>query len=185
MPSEWDKMVSGELYDPGDADLVARRRQSSTWMARYNASLAEPSEVRREMLREQLGAVGEGAGARPPFHVDYGANIFFADRVFLNFGCVILDICPVRIGSGTKIGPGVQIVAADHPRDGAGRETGLEFGRPVTIGKNVWIGAGAVILPGVEIGDDAVVGAGTIVTKSVGAGMTVVGNPARPIRGGH
>lgn len=179
--TEWDKMVAGQMYDPGNAELIERRKAASAWMARYNASLGEPTEVRRALLQDQLGAVGKGAGARPPFHVDYGANIFFGDRVFLNFGCIILDICPVRIGDGTKIGPGTQILTADHPRDGEGRATGLEFGRPITIGRNVWIGGGALILPGVEIGDDAVIGAGSVVTRSVPEGVTVAGNPARPL----
>lgn len=180
--TEWDKMVSGQLYDPGDPDLVDRRAAASVWMARYNASLGEPVATRRALLREALGTVGDGAGARPPFHVDYGSNIHLGGRVFLNFGCIILDVCPVRIGAGTKIGPGTQILTADHPRDGAGRATGLEFGRPVEIGANVWVGAGALILPGVVIGDNAVVGAGAVVTRSVAPGTTVVGNPARAIR---
>jgi maltose O-acetyltransferase len=100
--------------------------------------------------------------------------------VFLNFNCIILDICEVEIGDQTQIGPGVQILAADHPRDPAERAAGLEFGRPVTIGRNVWIGGGAIILPGVTIGDDAVIGAGSVVTGDVAAGVTVLGNPARP-----
>jgi maltose O-acetyltransferase len=174
-------MMPGALYDPGDPDLVDRRAAISRWMARYNASLGEPVAARRALLRDALGAVGEAAGVRPPFHVDYGSNIHLGARVFLNFGCIILDICPVRIGDGTKIGPGTQILTADHPRDAAGRASGLEFGRPVTIGANVWIGAGALILPGVVIGDDAVVGAGAVVTRSVAANTTVVGNPARTI----
>jgi maltose O-acetyltransferase len=99
--------------------------------------------------------------------------------VFLNFNCVILDVVQVMIGDGTQIGPGVQILTADHPRDPAQRRAGLEFGRPIRIGANVWIGAAAIILPGVTVGDDAVVGAGAVVTRDVRPGATVVGNPAR------
>jgi maltose O-acetyltransferase len=115
----------------------------------------------------------------PLFFCDYGNNIRLGEGVFLNFNYVILDVVQVIIGSGTPIGPAVQIYAAGHPRDAAARRTGAEFGRPVTIGENVWIGGGAVILPGVTIGDDAVIGAGAIVTRSVASGKTVVGNPAR------
>jgi maltose O-acetyltransferase len=99
--------------------------------------------------------------------------------VFLNFNCVILDVVSVHIGDGTQIGPAVQIYTADHPRDAETRRSGLEFGRPVVIGKNVWIGGGAIILPGVTVGDDALIGAGSVVTRDVPAGATVVGNPAR------
>jgi maltose O-acetyltransferase len=116
---------------------------------------------------------------RPPFHCDYGFNITLGDGVFINFGAVILDIAAVTIGDKTQIGPGVQILTADHPRDPRQREAGLEFGRPITIGRNVWIGGGAIILPGVTIGDDAIIGAGAVVTRDVPAGATAVGNPAR------
>lgn len=130
-----------------------------------------------------MGHAGEGADVRSPFHCDYGYNIHLEDGVFLNFGCVILDVVAVRIGAGTQIGPGVQILTADHPRDPALRAKRLEYGRPVTIGRNVWIGGGALVLPGVTIGDDAIVGAGSVVTRDVAAGTTVAGVPARVISG--
>ncbi len=120
---------------------------------------------------------------RPPFHCDYGFNIRLGAGVFLNFNRVILDVAEVGIGAGTQIGPAVQIWAADHPRDAAGRASGLELGRPVRIGRNVWIGGGAILLPGVAVGDDAVIGAGSVVTRDVPAGVTVAGNPARVVRG--
>ncbi|RYX87315.1 MAG: sugar O-acetyltransferase, partial [Bradyrhizobiaceae bacterium] len=115
------------------------------------------------------------------FFCDYGYNIHLGDNVFLNFNCVILDIVEVRIGDRTQIGPAVQIYAADHPRDAETRRSGLEFGRPVKIGADVWIGGGAIIVPGVTIGDGAVIGAGAVVTRDVPDGVTVVGNPARPV----
>lgn len=102
--------------------------------------------------------------------------------MFFNYGCVCLDVCPIRIGAKTQIGPYVQILTADHPRDGATRDAGLEFGRAISIGANVWIGGGAILLPGVRIGDDAVIGAGAVVTRDVAPGATVAGNPARPLR---
>ena len=149
------------------------------WLARYNAAFGTSTSERRELLLERLAAVGEGAVIRPPFYCDYGFNISLGAGVFLNFNCVILDVVQVTIGDKTQIGPGVQILTADHPRDAAGRASGLEFGRPINIGRNVWIGGGAIILPGVTIGDDGVIGAGSVVTRDVPAGATAFGNPAR------
>lgn len=177
--TEKEKMLAGELYDAGDAELQADMGAAQRWMARYNAMLGTPPAARRELLVERLAAVGKGAVIRPPFHCDYGYNISLGAGVFLNFNCVILDVVAVSIGDGTQIGPGVQILAADHPRDAAGRATGLEFGRPITIGRDVWIGGGAIILPGVTIGDGALIGAGSVVTRDVPAGATAFGNPAR------
>jgi maltose O-acetyltransferase len=130
-------------------------------------------------LLERLGSIGDGAQIRPPFHCDYGFNIHLGAGVFINFNCVILDVIEVRIGTHTQIGPGVQILTADHPRDSTRRATGLEFGKPVRIGCNVWIGAGALVLPGITIGDDALIGAGSVVTRDIPAGTTAMGNPAR------
>jgi maltose O-acetyltransferase len=146
---------------------------------RYNASLALPSAERRALLRELLPHVGEGAAIRPPFHCDYGYNVRLGTEVFLNFNCVILDVVIVDIGDGTQIGPAVQLLTADHPRDPVQRKSGAEFGRPILIGRNVWIGGGAIILPGITVGDNAVIGAGAVVTRDVPADATVVGNPAR------
>jgi len=172
-------MLAGELYRP-DAELAADQAETKAWLARYNGALAEPSSVRRALLMERLAAVGADVVIRPPFHCDYGYNIHLADGVFLNFNCVILDVVEVTIGARTQIGPAVQIYAADHPRDADARRAGLEFGRPVHIGSDVWVGGAAIILPGIRIGDGAVIGAGSVVTRDVEPGQTVVGNPARP-----
>jgi len=180
--TQMQRMLAGDLYDAGDAEIQAAAAEAFTWMARYNASLGLSRDERRVLLREGLGALGHGSGIRPPFHVDYGFNIRVGDNVFLNFDCVILDVVEVTIGDGTQIGPGVHIYTADHPRDPEIRRSGLEFGRPVHIGSNVWIGGKAIILPGVTIGDDAVIGAGAVVTKDVPARATALGNPAR-VRG--
>jgi maltose O-acetyltransferase len=177
--TEKEKMLSGDLYDAGAPELQADVAAAHEWLARYNAAFGTPTCERRELLLERLAEVGEGAVIRPPFHCDYGFNISLGAGVFLNFNCVILDVVEVTIGDKTQIGPGVQILTADHPRDAAGRASGLEFGRPVHIGRNVWIGGGAIILPGVTIGDDALIGAGSVVTRDVPAGATVFGNPAR------
>lgn len=182
MPTEKQKMLAGELYDPADAEIQADAAANRAWIARYNAALDASPETRRVLLREHLGSVGDGAVIRPPFFCDCGYNIAIGANVFLNFNCVILDIVAVSIGDGTQIGPAVQIIAADHPRDPAQRRSGLELGKPVRIGRNVWLGGGSLILPGVTIGDDAIVGGGSVVTRDVPEGATVAGNPARPLR---
>src|SRR3569832_2046829 len=177
--SQKQKMLAGELYHAGDPEKQLNQAAAKAWMVRYNASLAASASERRTLLRELLGDVGDGAVIRPPFHCDFGYNIRLGRDVFLNFNCVILDVVTVSIGAGTQIGPAVQIYAADHPRDLVIRKTGAEFGRPVSIGQNVWIGGGAIILPGITIGDDAEIGAGAVVTRNVPQGVTVVGNPAQ------
>ena len=179
MRTEKDKMLAGEPYDASAPEIQVELAATHRWLVRYNAALDVPSSDRHPLLLERLAAVGDGAVIRPPFHCDYGFNIRLGAGAFLNFNCVILDVVEVTIGDRTQIGPGVQILAADHPRDPAIRASGLEFGRPVRIGRNVWIGAGAIILPGVCIGDDALIGAGSIVTHDVPAGATAFGNPAR------
>src|SRR5215472_2978660 len=177
--TEKDKMLAGELYDASVPEIQAELATTHRWLARYNAALDMAPSARHALLLERLAAVGEGAVIRPPFHCDYGFNIGLGAGVFLNFGCVILDVVAVGIGDQTQIGPAVQILAADHPRDAAARAAGLEFGRPIRIGRNVSIGGGAIILPGVSAGDDALIGAGSVVTRDVPAAATAFGNPAR------
>jgi maltose O-acetyltransferase len=178
--SEKQKMLAGELYRPGDPELQADAAANKAWLARYNAAPAAPASERHALLSERFGHVGKGAVIHAPFFCDYGYNIRLGDEVFLNFNCVILDVVEVTIGDRTQIGPAVQIYAADHPRDAETRRAGLEFGRPVRIGNDVWIGGGAILLPGIGVGDGAVIGAGSVVTRDVAAGETVAGNPARP-----
>jgi maltose O-acetyltransferase len=177
--SEKDKMLSGELYRPSAQDIQAELELTRRWLARYNQSRAATDRERHALLLERLAGVGEGAVVRPPFFCDYGFNIVLGADVFLNYNCIVLDVVSVSIGDRAQIGPAVQLLTADHPRDAATRAAGLELGRPVHIGRDVWIGGGAIILPGVCIGDGALVGAGSVVTRDVRAGTTVVGNPAR------
>jgi maltose O-acetyltransferase len=180
MPTELEKMLAGACYDAGKREIQAELEATQRWLGRYNAALALSPAQRHALLAERLGAVGAGSVVRSPFHCDYGFNLRLGAGVFLNVNCVVLDVVAVEIGDGTQVGPCVQILAADHPRSPAERVRGLEFGRPVAIGRHVWIGGGAIILPGVHIGDGALVGAGSVVTRDVPAGARVMGNPARP-----
>jgi maltose O-acetyltransferase len=172
-------MLAGELYHASDPELQRDQAASRAWVVRYNAALGASDADRHALLRERLAEVGEGTVIRAPFHCDYGYNIWLGAGVFLNFNCVILDVVAVTIGAGTQIGPAVQIYTADHPRDAAVRSTGAELGLPIKIGRNVWIGGGAIILPGITIEDNVVIGAGSVVTRNVAAGAIVRGNPAR------
>lgn len=178
MKTEKQKMLAGEPYRV-DAELGAEQMRCRALMDAYNAIPAHDKEARREGLKALFGSVGSFSTVRSPVYVDYGSNIKLGQGVFLNFGCVLLDVVSIEIGDETQIGPGVQILTADHPRDPRERETGVEWGIPVKIGRNVWIGAGALILPGVTVGDDAIIGAGAVVTRDVPKGATVAGNPAR------
>ncbi|MCC6734570.1 MAG: sugar O-acetyltransferase [Bauldia sp.] len=186
MPSEKEKMLAGALYHGSDAEISADLARNRAWLSLYNQTLAFSPKQRLPLLRDHLGAVGDGVNICPPFHCDLGYNIRLGARVFMNFGCTILDINTVTIGDDTKFGPNVQIYTPDHPRDPEVRRSGLESAMPITIGRNVWIGGGAIVVPGITIGDDAIIGAGSVVTRNVPAGATVAGNPARPItrRGG-
>jgi len=184
MRTEMEKMLAGELYTASAPEIMAEAIATQKWLMRYNRITDPSPESLREVLQERIGHVGEGVVVRPPFFCDYGSNISFGAGVFLNFNCVILDVVTVTIGDRTQIGPGVQIMTADHPRDAATRSAGLEFGRPIRIGCDVWIGGGAQVLPGVTIGDGAVIGAGSVVTRDVPARCTAVGNPARIVTRG-
>ncbi|MCS5515297.1 sugar O-acetyltransferase [Pseudomonas qingdaonensis] len=176
--SEKQKMLAGQLYHAGCPELQAEQIANKHWMYRYNHSPNCSTSSVMPCWSSTSPRWGR-RGDPPPFHCDYGYNITLGANVFVNFNCVILDVVQVHIGDDCQIGPGVQILTADHPRDPAIRRSGLESGRPVNIGSNVWIGAGALILPGVSIGDDAIIGAGAVVTRDVPAGATAMGNPAR------
>jgi maltose O-acetyltransferase len=179
--TEKEKMLSGELYVAEDPTLAAERNHATALLHQYN-TMPHHAVTHTALLAQLLGSCGENSVIRPPFFCDYGYNIHLGRGVFLNFNCVLLDVTSIEIGDQTQIGPAVQIYAADHPRAPEARRANLENGRPVRIGRNVWIGGGAIILPGVTIGDDAIIGAGSVVTRDVSSGSTVVGNPARPTK---
>ncbi len=173
------KMLAGDLYTASDVEIQADQVAARDWMERYNGAVGMSGAQRHQLLAERLRAVGMDVAIRPPFYCDYGYNITVGNGVFMNFNCVILDVVEVTIGDQTQIGPGVQILTADHPRDPKERAQGLEFGRPIHIGRNVWIGGGALLMPGVTVGDNALIGAGSVVTRDVPPNATVMGNPAR------
>lgn len=177
-----ERMLAGELYIADDPELGrdAMRAQALT----HRLNLADPTDgdLRRELLTELLGGFGEGSEIRPPFRCDYGYQTFVGARTFANFGLVSLDVATVTIGDDVQIGPNVQLLTALHPVAAVPRRDKWEAARPITIGDNVWLGGGVIVLPGVTIGDDTVVGAGAVVTRDLPPGVVAVGNPARVIR---
>lgn len=181
MPSEREKMLAGELYDALDPELISARERAHDLCLALNATRDGEPDARRRLLRELFAAGGDTAWLQPPFFCDFGTNIELGERVYFNFNCVVLDVCRVRIGDFSFFGPGVQIYTPLHPLNAAQRRHS-EYGKPVEIGADVWVGGGAVILPGVRIGSRAVIGAGSIVTRDVPEGMLAVGNPCRVVR---
>ena len=181
MPTEREKMLSGELYDPLDAELVAARERARDLCRALNDTRETRQAERRRLARDLFGAGGDTVWLQPPFRCDYGSNIHLGERVFFNFDCIVLDVCEVRIGDYTLFGPGVQILTPLHPVDAAARRE-REFGKPVRIGADVWVGGGALILAGVEIGSRSIVGAGSVVTRDIPEGVLAAGNPCRVIR---
>lgn len=181
MPTEKEKMLAGELYDAADPELVAARVRARDLTQELNASRESDAAARARILKELFGSGGETVNMQPPFFCDYGSNIYLGEKVFFNFNCVVLDVCEVRIGSYTLFGPNVQIYTPIHPMNAELRRK-QEFGKPITIGSDVWVGGGAIICPGVKIGSKTVIGAGSVVTKDIPDGVVAVGNPCRVLR---
>ena len=181
MRSEREKMLAGELYNALDPELVTARNRARDLCQALNRSREEDVEERRRILQDLFGSGGDTVWMQPPFYCDYGSNIELGERVFFNFNCVVLDVCTVRIGSFTLFGPAVQIYTPLHPLDAQLRRR-EEYGKPIEIGADVWVGGGAIILPGVHIGARAVIGAGSVVTRDVPEATFAAGNPCRAIR---
>jgi maltose O-acetyltransferase len=177
-----DRMLSGELYLADDPELRADAVRCDALLARFNATRATDVDERRRILTDLLREFGEGTVIRPPLFMDYGYQTSVGSGTFINFNCVILDVGRVRIGADVQIGPNVQILTPTHPIDPEQRRSGLEAAKPITIEDNVWLGGGAIVLAGVTIGRDTVVGAAAVVTKDLPPGVVAVGNPARVIR---
>jgi maltose O-acetyltransferase len=180
--TEKEKMIAGELYDPLDPQLTAERITARRLLKELNDSAEEDLEKRRRIKRQLFPAAAPDLWLQPPFYCDYGYNIAIGERVFFNFNCIILDVCPVTIGSRSMFGPNVQIYTATHPLKAKERSSGLEYARPIRIGEDVWLGGGVVVCPGVSIGDRSVIGAGSVVTKDIPSDVFAGGNPCKVIR---
>lgn len=182
MKSEKEKMLSGELYNALDPQLSEERVKARLLLKELNDSREDELEKRETILKQLLPNSGSGLWLQPPFYCDYGTNILLGEKVFFNFNCVLLDVATITIGSRTLVGPNVQMYAATHPVDYKERASGLEYGKPIVIGEDVWIGGSTVICPGVSIGDRSVIGAGSVVTKDIPADVIAAGNPCRVTR---
>ena len=180
--TEKQKMLAGELYLASDPELAAASKRASRLLRMYNATTEEELELRSQILNDLFCHVGVKVQIVPPFHCDYGSNIYAGDGLYMNYGCVILDCNTVHIGDNVLFGPYVQIYTAYHPTDPEIRQTGLELAAPIKIGNNVWIGGGAIICPGVTIGDNTTIGAGSVVVKDIPENVVAAGNPCRIIR---
>lgn len=177
-----ERMRAGDLYIADDPEIARGLRRAVRLATRYQAAYVEDADAARSILVELLGSLGEEAHVRPPLYVDYGGNITIGARTFVNYNLTALDVAAITIGEDCQIGPGVQLLTPTHPLEPRPRRDKLEAAKPITIGDNVWLGGGVIVLPGVTIGDDSVIGAGAVVTKDVPAGVVAVGNPARPVR---
>jgi maltose O-acetyltransferase len=180
--TEKDKMLAGEWYVAADPELVRDRENARRLTRHYNQTTETENEERTALLKQLFGSSGDSLYVEPTFRCDYGYNIHVGNNFYANFDCVILDVCEVRVGSNCFIAPGVHIYTATHPLNPYERCSGAEFGKPVTIGDNVWIGGRAVINPGVTVGNNVVIASGAVVTKNVPDNVVVGGNPARVIK---
>ena len=177
-----ERMLAGDLYIADDPELGAASTRALDLADAYNATTVRQGPLRRRLLEELLGSVGEGTEIRPPPYVDYGSHLRVGARCFANFGLVALDVAPITIGDDVQIGPNVQLLTPTHPVEPEPRRAGWEAAEPITIGDDVWLGGGVVVLPGVTIGENTVVGAGAVVTRDLPANVVAVGNPARVVR---
>ncbi|MGW3679858.1 sugar O-acetyltransferase [Streptomyces prasinus] len=177
-----ERMRAGDLYIADDPEIARRQQAAVRLTARFQAAFVEDAAAAQSILTELLGSVGEEAHVRPPLYVDYGSNITIGARTFVNYNLTALDVAAIVIGEDCQIGPNVQLLTPTHPVEPGPRRDKLEAAQPITIGDNVWIGGGAIVLPGVTIGDNSVIGAGAVVTKDVPANVIAVGSPARPVR---
>jgi maltose O-acetyltransferase len=177
-----ERMLAGDPYIADDPELAEASARALDLMAAYNATSVRQGPLRRELLEQLLGSVGEGTELRPPLYVDYGTHISIGARCFANFGLVALDVASITIGDDVQFGPNVQLLTPTHPVEPEPRRQKWEAARPIVIGDNVWIGGGAIVLPGVTIGENTVVGAGAVVSRDLPANVVAVGNPARVVR---
>ncbi|WP_269211657.1 sugar O-acetyltransferase [Nocardioides sp. cx-169] len=177
-----ERMMAGDLYIADDPELEEQAHTAQDLMAAYNATGPRQKPLRRALLEQLLGGVGDDTEIRAPLYVDFGAHLTFGARCFANYGLVALDVARITIGDDVQIGPHVQLLTPTHPVEPGPRRDKWEAAEPITIGDNVWLGGGVVVCPGVSIGDNTVVGAGAVVTKDLPADVVAVGNPARVVK---
>lgn len=182
MLTEKEKMLAGKLYRADDPQLVAERTQARKWTRLYNATLEIEDEKRVELINRLFGSTATDFFIEPTFRCDYGYNIHIGDNFYANFDCVFLDVCEINIGVNCFLAPGVHIYTATHPLNPIERISGTEYGKPVSIGDNVWIGGRSIINPGVKVGNNVVIASGSVVTKDVPDNVVIGGNPARIIK---
>ncbi|MFI1327621.1 sugar O-acetyltransferase [Streptomyces sp. WAC04189] len=180
--TQLERMRAGDLYIADDPEIARMQQRAVRLAARYQAAYAQDPDAARPVLEELLGSLGAEAHVRPPLYVDYGSNITIGARTFVNYNLTALDVAAVTIGEDCQIGPNVQLLTPTHPLEPGPRRDKLEAARPITVGDNVWLGGGAIVLPGVTIGDNSVIGAGAVVTRDIPANVVAIGNPARPVR---
>lgn len=180
--TQYERMLAGDLYIADDPRIAEEGRRARLLCAAYNATPDDAVAERRRLLETLLGVIGEGSEIRPPFYCDYGSFIEVGKRVFANFGLVALDVAPITIGDDVALGPNVQLLTPTHPLDAGLRRAKWEAAEPIVVGDNAWLGGGVIVCPGVRIGANTVVGAGSVVTRDLPAGVLAVGNPARVIR---
>jgi maltose O-acetyltransferase len=180
--SQRERMLAGDLYLAVDPELIEMAERAGRLQDEYNRSATGNEEARRAILAELLGAIGEASVIRPPFFCDYGSNIRVGAATFVNFGLVALDVAAITIGDDVQIGPNVQLLTPTHPVDADLRRAKWEAAEPIAIEDNVWLGGGAIVLAGVTVGADSVIGAGSVVTRDIPPGVVAVGNPARVVR---
>lgn len=183
MINDMDMLHSQQLYNPANDLIMAKQHESLELLEKFNALSVKDKKQRKELMKQMFKSIGEGSHVEQPLRANWGGRFLsLGKNVYVNFNLSLVDDTYITIGDGTLIGPNVTIATAIHPEDPKIRQTGYQYNLPVTIGKNVWIGSGAIILPGVKIGDDSIIGAGSVVTKDIPNGVVAVGNPCRVLR---
>ena len=181
--NEMDKMFTGELYDPNENPIMAEQQQCLEKQYEYNLTRPSEGEKRGRLLKEMFAEIGRGCYIEPPLHANWGGHhVHFGDYVYANFNLTLVDDTHIYVGDHTMIGPNVTLATAGHPIWPELREKAYQFNCDIHIGRNCWLGAGVIVLPGVTIGDHTVVGAGSVVTKDLPANVVAVGNPCRVLR---